>query len=100
VCHANEHLKGTKRAEFLRYFTKKSKTLNDLEAVRRIFIESGTLDYSLNAIKTRMTDSQKILSKLTILPAYRDLIGDCLMRLFKQSDAMARQFNRPVQIIP
>ncbi len=99
VCHAYEHLTGTSRKEFLKYFGKKSKTMSDLEAVRKIFIESGSLDYSLNAIKTRLTDSQKILSKLTIIPEYRDLIGDSLLRLFRHSELIARQFDRPVKII-
>ncbi len=99
VCHAYEHLKGAKRAEFLGYFSKKTKTLKDLEAVRRIFIGSGSLDYSLNAVKTRLTESQKILTQLTIIPMYRDLIGDSLLKLFKHSETISRQFNRPVQII-
>lgn len=99
VCHAYEHLKGKERKKFLRYFGKKSKTMSDLEAVRKIFIDSGSLDYSLNAIKTRLLDSKNILSKLTIIPEYRDLIGDSLLRLFNQSETIARQFDRPVKII-
>ncbi len=98
VCHAYEHLKGKKHDEFMKYFMKKSKNFNDLVAVRRIFIESGSLDYSLEAIKTRIIKSQKILAKLKIMPTYRNLIGDSLLRLFKHSDAIAQQFNRPVKV--
>lgn len=99
VCHAYEHLSGARRKDFLGYFGKRSKTMQDLEAVRKIFIGSGSLDYSLHAIKARLMDSQKILSNLTIIPEYRGLIGDSLLRLFKQSEEIARQFDRPVSII-
>jgi len=99
ACHAYQHLKGAKRAEFMNYFTKKTKTFNDLVAVRKIFIDAGSLDYSLKAVKTRLEKSQKILSTLKILPKYRNLIGDSLLRLFKQSQGIARQFQRPVIII-
>jgi geranylgeranyl diphosphate synthase type I len=98
VCHAYEHLKGKKHEEFMNYFMKKSKNFDDLIAVRRIFIDSGSLDYSLNAIKTRIEKSQKILSRLKIIPTYRDLIGDSLLRLFKQSDNIAQQFDRQVKV--
>ena len=60
VCHAYKNLKGAKRAEFLKYFTKKTKTFSDLVAVRKIFIEAGSLDYSLKAVQTRLEQSQKI----------------------------------------
>ena len=100
VCHAYEHLQGKGRAKFLKYFMKKSKTFDDLIAVRKIFIDAGSLDYSLNAIKTRLENSQEILSKLKILPTYRDLIGDSLLRLFKHSETIAEQYQRPVKIIP
>lgn len=99
VCHAYEHLKGARRAEFMKYFSKKSKTFDDLIAVRKIFIDAGSLDYSLNAIKTRLEKSQKILSTLKIMPAYRDLIGDSLLKLFKHSEIMSQQFGRPVKIV-
>ncbi|MBL8013620.1 MAG: polyprenyl synthetase family protein [Candidatus Omnitrophica bacterium] len=98
ICHAYEHLKGRSHKEFMDYFLKKSKTFDDLIAVRKILIDSGSLDYSLNAIKTRIQKSQKVLSALTILPAYRSLIGDSLLKLFKQSDNIAGQLGRPVRI--
>ncbi len=99
VCHAYEHLSGAKRAEFMKFFTKKTKTFDDLLAVRKIFIEAGSLDYSLNAIKTRLKDSQQILSELTLIPTYRNLIGDSLLKLIQHSDLIAHQFERNIKII-
>ena len=99
VCHAYEHLKGARRAQFLKCFSKKSKTFKDLVAVRKIFIDAGSLDYSLDAIKTRLEKSQKILSILKIMPTYRNLIGDSLLRLFKHSEIIAQQFDRPMKIV-
>jgi geranylgeranyl diphosphate synthase type I len=99
VCHAYEHLKGAKRRQFLSYFLKKEKKFSDLVAVRRIFINAGSLDYSLDAVQTRLAKSQKILGTLKMAPKYRDLIGDSLLRLFKQSQAIADRYHRPVQIL-
>lgn len=98
ICHAYENLKGAKHKEFMGYFLKKSKTFDDLIAVRKILIDSGSLDYSLDAIKTRIQKSQRILLTLKIMPNYRRLIGDSLLKLFKQSDNIAIQLDRPIRI--
>jgi geranylgeranyl diphosphate synthase, type I len=98
VCHAYEHLKGKKHKEFLDCFLKKTKTFADLVTVRKIFIDAGSLDYSLDAVKTRLARSQKILATLKMDPTYRNLIGDSLLRLFKHSQVIADQYQRTIQI--
>jgi geranylgeranyl diphosphate synthase type I len=98
VCHAYEHLKGAKRKEFLGYFLKKTKNFSDLVAVRKIFIDAGSLDYSLEAVRSRLAKSQKIIATLKMDPVYRNLIGDSLLRLFKHSQIIADQFQSRVRI--
>jgi geranylgeranyl diphosphate synthase, type I len=98
VTHAYETLKGAKHRQFLSYFLKKTKNMSDLEAVRQIFIDAGSLDYSLTAVKTRLAKSQKILKTLQMDPSYRDLIGDSLLRLFKHSQAIADQYQSKIRI--
>jgi geranylgeranyl diphosphate synthase, type I len=98
VCHAYARLKGAQRKEFLKYFMKPKKNFDDLIAVRKIFIDSGSLDYSLDAVRTRLARSQKILATLKMDPVYRNLIGDSLLRMFRHSQVIADQYNRAVQI--
>jgi len=91
VCHAFEHLKGKTKKDFLKYFSKPKKTYKDLVAVRKIFIKSGSLQYSLDEIKKRINLSVKILDKLNIDRTYRDLIKESLLTLFKYSDTIAAE---------
>jgi len=98
VCHAYENLKGARKKEFLSYFMKKEKVFKDLVEVRRIFIESGSLDYCLSAVKVRLAKSQKILKTLKMDLTYRDLIGDSLLRLFKHSQTIADQYQSKVRV--
>jgi geranylgeranyl diphosphate synthase type I len=98
VCHAYAHLAGRKRKEFLGYFLKKNKKFSDLVAVRKIFIDAGSLDYSLASVKIRLAKSQKILATLKMDPLYRNLIGDSLLRLFRHSQTIADQYHRKITI--
>jgi geranylgeranyl diphosphate synthase, type I len=101
VVHANKTLKGKAKAEFLKTFNKPTKTLKDLEDIKRIFIEAGSLDYALKAVETRLKKAQKIICKdLTMHQQYKSLIGDSLIKLFGQSQVIAEAHNRPVTIIP
>ncbi|NTV28643.1 MAG: polyprenyl synthetase family protein [Candidatus Omnitrophica bacterium] len=89
VAHAYATLRGGQRREFLRIFNKPSKTLADLEAVRNIFLQSGSLEYSLEAVRTRVIKADAILKRLTIRDKYRTLIDASLLKLFQQSQVVA-----------
>ncbi len=93
VCHANENLSAAKRKKFMHYFAKSKKTYSDLVAVRKIFLESGSLQYSLNAIKKRLTKAEKLLRQLKMKDKYRKIIEESLLRLFRQSESIAKKYN-------
>ena len=89
VCHANRILKGKTKTGFLRIFHRPRKTLRDLEAIRGIFIEAGSLNYALDAVAARLKKSRHILNSLKIHPPYKDLLGGLLLKLFTQSQTIA-----------
>ena len=91
VCHANRVLKGKAKTEFLKIFGKPKKNLRDLEAVKKIFVGAGSLDYALNAVAVRLQKSQNILTGLNMHPQYKNLIGASLLKLFSQSQAIAQR---------
>ncbi len=99
VVHANRTLKGKKKAEFLKIFNKPNKTLADLEAIKKLFIESGSLDYSLEAVASRVAKSQKIIKQLNMLPEYKNLLNSLLLKLFSQSQHIAMSNQRDITII-
>jgi len=91
VTHAFGVLRGKEKAEFLKIFTKKTKTLKDLETVKKIFVESGSLIYALTAIQTRLSEAQKILSALKMNEKYRNLLKGSLLKLFSHSERIAAE---------
>ena len=95
IVHAYKTLRGKARAAFLRIFLKPKKTLEDLEAVKKILVEAGALAYALKAVHSRITKADAILKRSAITPKYRELIASALMTLFKQSDAIADAWDIP-----
>ena len=89
VVHAFSKLKGTSKENFLKIFTKKTKTLKDLEAIKKIFIQTQSLAYALSAINSRLAESQKILNNLKMHDTYRQLLGNALLKLFSHSKRIA-----------
>ncbi len=85
VIHAYSTLKGQQLKDFLNIFNKKTKTLKDLEAIKKIFVDAGSLNYALDAVNTRLMKAQKILKTLKMNNKYRDLIGGALLKLFAHS---------------
>ncbi len=85
VIHANKTLKGKKHSQFLKIFTKKTKTLKDLEEIKKIFIEAGSLAYALEAVTSRLKKSQEILSTLKMNAQYKGIIEQSLLKLFSHS---------------
>ncbi len=93
VCHAYRVLQGTEKKKFRQIFAKQKKTYADLVSVRKIFIQSGSLTYSLQQINTRLDQSLKLLRNLKMMPKYRNLIEKCLFQLFKHSEALAKEYG-------
>jgi len=89
VCHAYRKLSGQKRKTFLKYFNKPKKNYSDLVAVRKIFIQTGSLDYSLQQMQQRVEKTVTILQKLKMNDKYRTIIQDAILPLFKQSSQIA-----------
>ena len=93
VSHAYSSSSSTKRKQFLKYFKKQKKNYSDLVAIRKMFIDAGSLEYSINEIKKRITKAEKILKKLTIKKKYKALIEEALMKLFKHSFSVAEKYK-------
>ncbi|MEI7998439.1 MAG: polyprenyl synthetase family protein [Candidatus Omnitrophota bacterium] len=85
VVHAYRTLKGAQRERFLEIFNKKTKTLKDLEEVKTMFVEAGSLAYALETVQTRLVKAQKILSKLKMDEVFRRQIEESLLKLFSHS---------------
>ncbi|MCA9400195.1 MAG: polyprenyl synthetase family protein, partial [Candidatus Omnitrophica bacterium] len=47
VCHTYEKLSAAERKKFVRFFSKPNKTYQDLIAIRKVFIQAGSLSYSM-----------------------------------------------------
>ena len=99
VCHANRVLKGTAKADFLKVFNKPNKTLKDLETVKKIFIDAGSLDYAFTAVASRLAQAQKILKSLKMHASYKNLIAASLLKLFTHSQVIATANQRTIKII-
>jgi geranylgeranyl diphosphate synthase type I len=98
VCHAYNKLPAEKRKVFLKYFSKPKKTYQDLVAIRKIFIQGGSLKYSLKKVKDRIDQSQAIMSKLKMKPKYRRMIEQALFHLFQHSNQIAQQYGVDVRV--
>ena len=93
VCHTFKKLSPPKRKVFLKYFTKPKKSYQDLVAVRKIFIQSGSLTYSLDEIESRLKKACQILKGLEVKNPYRQLIEDSLLSLFNHSKKIAESYG-------
>jgi len=89
VTHAFSVLRGKAKKEFLDIFAKKTKTLKDLENVKKIFVKTKSLDYALEAIHMRLSEAQKILNSLALNEEYRGLLEVSLLKLFNHSEKIA-----------
>ncbi len=93
VCHAYRQLNAPQRRLFEHHFNKPRKTYSDLIAIRKIFIQAGSLQYSLQQIKTRVDQTLTILEGLKMHPKYRKVIENVVLQLFKHSEHLAQQYR-------
>ena len=93
ICHANRVLTGKAKKEFLHIFNKSTKTLADLEAIKKILVDSGSLDYSLAAVDTRLAQAEKILKTLKMHAQYKTVLSGALLKLFAHSKIISQQYK-------
>jgi len=93
VTHAFSVLKGAPRAKFLKIFSQETKTLTDLEIVKKIFVKSDSLNYALKAINSRLKESQRIMNGLKMNDKYRQLLNASLLKLFSHSKRIAESYQ-------
>lgn len=93
VCHANDTLSPAKKKLFLKYFDKHKKSYNDLVAVRKIFVDAGSLQYCMDQVDDRIQKTFKKLRSLKMQEKYRLVIEDAIYQLFKHSNRIAEQYN-------
>ncbi len=89
MVHAYRTLHGAAKAHFMKLFLKPSPTLTDLDTIRTILVEAGSLAYALDAMRTRAAKADTILQSLRMAPRYRALIHTSLFNLFRHADAVA-----------
>ena len=93
VCHTYEKLSTHKKKAFLQFFNKPKKTYQDLVAIRKIFVNTGSLEYCITELQNRIEKTMKILERLKIKPAYKKVIKEAIEHLFKHSDRIAEQYQ-------
>lgn len=93
VCHAFRHLKGQQKKNFLKEFNKPKKTYKDLVQIRKTFINTGSLQYCLNHVLSRLEKSRCILDNLTMTPKYKNVINEATFNLFKQTTYIAKKYK-------
>ncbi len=98
IVHAARSLKGKKHATFIKIFNKPKKTMKDLETVKALLLETGSLTYALSALTSRVEKADKILGSLAMHTRYRTLIGKSLFTLFQQSQKVAQKNGLGINI--
>jgi len=98
VSHAYATLEPSKRKEFEKIFNQKRKTYRDLMTVRKIFIQSRSIHYSLKEIQKRVDKSINILKSLKMRPRYIRLINQSVLSPFANSNRIAQENNIPIEV--
>ena len=93
VCHAYQTLRGQAKKRFMTHFNKPKKTYHDLVAIRKIFLETGSLRYSLKEIEKRLSGTMILLEGLKMRQPYKGVIQDAILKLFGHSELIARQYG-------
>lgn len=93
VCHASRKLSSQGKKRFMRIFNKPKKSYSDLLAIRKLFIHSGSLAYSLREIERRVERSRRLLNTLQMKPRHRRLVEKTLLQLFRHSDKIGAHYG-------
>lgn len=93
IVHACEHLKNADLAAFKQIFLKPVKTMADLEAVKSLLINAGSLHYALSAVNVRVVKAKKQLLSLSMNPRQKELVAETLFKFFDQTAKIARRYS-------
>ncbi len=93
VCHAYRTLRGERHKKFIDRFNKEKKSYADLVALRRVFIEAGSLHYALGQISERVTRAHRLLNALKMKTEYRNLIERLTRQLFAHSYDLSGRYG-------
>ena len=97
VCHAYHALKGGEKALLKKYFNKPQKKYADLMAIRKIFLQAGSLTYSLKEVASRLTKTLKILDTLYMKALHKKMIRQAIFNLFSPCHRIARQSGLEIE---
>lgn len=92
VCHAYNKLTSYKRSQFTKFFNKPNKSYKDLVAIRKIFIQTGSLQYSLSQVQRRLDEALSILKRLDMRNKYKTVIQQAILKLFEHSKRIEQQY--------
>jgi geranylgeranyl diphosphate synthase type I len=93
VCHAYHQMSPAEKKKFRALFNKPKKTYQDLVAVRKIFINSGSLKYSLKQVENRLDKTLAIIDKLSMKSSIKNVIKKSILDLFTHSQQLAAQYE-------
>lgn len=91
VTHAYQNLNPKELKIFKTIFNKPTKKLEDLARIKKLFIDAGSLAYSLKAVQSRINQALKISAQLSMKRKYLTLIKDATFEFFKQTNAIATE---------
>ena len=95
VCHAYRRLNPHARKSFTTFFNKPTKTYQDLVTIRKLFLKTGSLTYSLKEVEIRILKSLRILQSLKMKPQYKNIITESILKLFTQGERIAQSYRTP-----
>ena len=93
VCHAYRSLPTRQRKRFLFHFSKPKKNYQDLVAIRKIFLDGGSLDYTLQEIRKRLKRANTILGQIKMGKEFLPHLKNCVAKLFEHSYLLGKQYN-------
>lgn len=92
IVHAYNTLKGRQLAKLKKIFHQKNKSMSDLEEVKKLVREAGSLQYSLDAVNSRVSQAKTILGEMKMQPKFKNLIGESLFSFFHQSAKITERY--------
>lgn len=99
VCHCFHHLGTKKKNVFTQIFNKEKKNLKDLQQIRDIFTDTGSLEYCVRQIETKFNQSLRLLEKTSMKKFSMDFIRKNFIQFFSQTQKIADQYNITVNLI-
>ncbi|MBF0388314.1 MAG: polyprenyl synthetase family protein [Candidatus Omnitrophica bacterium] len=97
IVHAFANLKGRPLARLTRIFLKKKKTLADLEVMKTLLIQSGSLHYALTAVQTRVAQARATLATLKMNVRQKELVAEALFKFFDQATRIALRYPKKLK---